>query len=110
MPPFSLGGPEGYTISPDSLELAYVMNVDSVPPASTNSDIYTVPLDGGDARKITIQPGADDSPLYSPDGKYLAFRSQPRAGYESDRWRLMVLERATGKNHQPYRDAGPLGG
>ncbi len=97
VPPFSLGGPEGYTISPDSLELAFVMNVDSVPAASTNSDIYTVPLEGGEARKITIGPGADDSPLYSPDAKYLAFRSQPRAGYESDRWRLMVLDRATGK-------------
>ena len=36
-------------------------------------------LEGGDARKITISPGADDSPLYSPDGKYLAFRSQPRS-------------------------------
>lgn len=97
VPPFSLGGPEGYTISPDSLELAFVMNVDPIPAASTNSDIYTVPLDGGEARKITIGPGADDSPLYSPDGKLLAFRSQPRAGYESDRWRLMVLDRATGK-------------
>jgi dipeptidyl aminopeptidase/acylaminoacyl peptidase len=97
VPPFSLGGPEGYTISPDSLELAYVMNVDPIPAASTNSDIYTVPLEGGEARKITIGPGADDSPLYSPDAKYLAFRSQPRAGYESDRWRLMVLDRATGK-------------
>ena len=97
VPPFSLGGPEGYTIAPDSLELAFVMNVDPVPAASTNSDIYTVPLDGGDPRKITIGPGADDSPLYSPDGKLLAFRSQPRAGYESDRWRLMVLDRATGR-------------
>ena len=97
VPPFSLGGPEGYTISPDSLELAFVMNVDPVPAASTNSDIYTVPLEGGEARKITIGPGADDTPLYSPDAKYLAFRSQPRAGYESDRWRLMVLDRATGK-------------
>ena len=97
VPPFSLGGPEGYTISPDSLELAYVMNTDPIPAASTNSDIYTVPLEGGESRKITIGPGADDSPLYSPDGKLLAFRSQPRAGYESDRWRLMVLDRATGK-------------
>jgi dipeptidyl aminopeptidase/acylaminoacyl peptidase len=96
VPPFSLGGPDGYAISPDSLELAFVVNRDPVPAASTNSDIYTVPLEGGEARKITISPGADDSPLYSPDGKYLAFRSQPRAGYESDRWRLLVLERATG--------------
>ena len=96
VPPFSLGGPDGYAISPDSQELAFVVNLDPVPAVSTNSDIYTVPIDGGDARKITISPGADDSPLYSPDGKYLAYRSQPRAGYESDRWRLMVLERATG--------------
>ena len=48
--------------------------------------------------KITIGLGADNSPLYSPDGKLLAFRSQARAGYESDRWRLMVLDRATGKS------------
>ena len=47
--------------------------------------------------KITINPGADSSPHYSPDGKYIAYRAQFRAGYESDRWRLLVLERATGK-------------
>jgi dipeptidyl aminopeptidase/acylaminoacyl peptidase len=97
VPPFSLGGPEAYAISPDSNELAFVMNVDAQPASSTNSDIYTVPLTGGDAKKITISPGGDDGPLYSPDGKYLAFRSQARARYESDRFRLMVLERATGK-------------
>jgi dipeptidyl aminopeptidase/acylaminoacyl peptidase len=96
VPPFSLGGPEGYAISPDSMELAYVINTDPNPALSTNSDIYTVPLAGGDSRKITINPAADDGPLYSPDGKYLAFRAQQRPGYESDRWRLMVLERATG--------------
>ena len=97
VPPFSLGGPEGYTISPDSTELAFVMNTDADPSSSTNSDIYSVPLEGGEARKITIGLGADDSPLYSPDGKYLAFRSQQRAGYESDRWRLMVLDRLSGR-------------
>jgi dipeptidyl aminopeptidase/acylaminoacyl peptidase len=97
VPPFSLGGPEGYAIAPDSTELVFVMNTDADPSSSTNSDIYTVPIEGGEARKITIGPGADDGPLYSPDGKYLAFRSQQRAGYESDRFRLLVLERATGK-------------
>ena len=96
-PPFSLGGPDGYAISPDSAELAYTIKMDAQPATSTNSDIYTVPLEGGDAKKITISPGGDDAPLYSPDGKYLAFRSQQRAGYESDRFRLMVLERATGR-------------
>jgi dipeptidyl aminopeptidase/acylaminoacyl peptidase len=97
VPPFSLGGPDDYTISPDSNEVAFTMNVDPEPATSTNSDIYTVPIAGGEIRKITIGMGADSSPLYSPDGKLLAFRSQARAGYESDRWRLIVLDRATGK-------------
>jgi dipeptidyl aminopeptidase/acylaminoacyl peptidase len=97
VPPFSLGGPDDYTISPDSQELAFTMNVDTDLSTSTNSDIYTVPLAGGEIRKITIGLGADNAPLYSPDGKLLAFRSQARAGYESDRWRLIVLDRATGK-------------
>ncbi len=110
MPPFSLGGPDDYAISPDSNEVAFTMNVDPNPATSTNSDIYTVPIGGGDAKKITISPGADDAPLYSPDGKYLAFRSQARAGYESDRWRLMVLERATGTHHQSHRRPRSLGG
>src|SRR6202008_2668724 len=90
------GGPDDYAIAPDSTEIAFTMNVDPDQATSTNSDIYTVPLAGGEPKKITISPGADNAPLYSPDGKYLAFRSQERAGYESDRWRLMVLERATG--------------
>jgi dipeptidyl aminopeptidase/acylaminoacyl peptidase len=96
VPPFSLGGPEGYAIAPDSAEVAYVMNSDPVPATSTNTDIYVVPIGGGESRKITSNPGADSGPTYSPDGKFLAYRSQARAGYESDRWRLIVLERATG--------------
>jgi dipeptidyl aminopeptidase/acylaminoacyl peptidase len=51
---------------------------------------------GGEAKKITINVAADLSPLYSPDGKYLAYRAQAKAGFESDKWRLVVMERATG--------------
>src|SRR5437879_3380600 len=97
VPPFSLGGPDDYAISPDSAEVAFATNADTEPATSTNSDIYTVPIDGGDLKKITTGPGADNTPLYSPDGKYLAFRSQARPGNESDRWRLMALDRATGR-------------
>lgn len=101
VPPFSLGGPDDYTISPDSIEVAFTMNVDIDAASSTNSDIYVVPLTGpekpADVRKITSGLGADASPAYSPDGRLLAFRSQSRAGIESDRWRLMVLDRASGR-------------
>ena len=97
VPPFSLGGPDDYAIAPDGKEVAFSMNSDPVPAISTNADIYAVPIGGGEMRKITSNPGADSSPLYSPNGKYLAYRSQSRAGYESDRWRLLVLERSTGR-------------
>ncbi|MBZ5610545.1 MAG: S9 family peptidase [Acidobacteriia bacterium] len=95
--PFSLGGPDDYAISPDSKEVCYVMNGDAVPATSTNTDLFVVPINGGDSKKITLNPGADVSPHYSPDGKSLAYRSQQRGGYESDRWRMMVLDRASGK-------------
>jgi dipeptidyl aminopeptidase/acylaminoacyl peptidase len=97
VPPFSLEGIDDYDISPDATEVCYGMNADPVPAISTNTDLYVVPLAGGQTRKITATPGADATPRYSPDGRYLAWRAQFRAGYESDRWRLMVLERATGK-------------
>ncbi|PWU02990.1 MAG: S9 family peptidase [Terriglobia bacterium] len=97
VPPFSLDGIDDYDVSPDGTEVCYAMNTDAVPASSTNSDLYVVPLNGGQTRKITATPGADVSPRYSPDGKYLAWRAQFRAGYESDRWRLMLLERASGK-------------
>ena len=97
VPPFSLGGPDDYAISPDGKEVCYTMNADKVPAISTNTDLFVVTIEGGPSKKITLNPAADSGPQYSPDGKYLAFRAQERPGYESDRWRLRVLERATGK-------------
>ena len=101
VPPFSLGGPDDYAISPDSKEVTFSMNTDEVPANGTNADLFVVGVDGGEARKITLNLGADSSPQYSPDGKFLAFRSQARGGYESDKWRLALLERSTGKLTYP---------
>ena len=99
VPPFTLGGPDDYAISPDSATLCFTMNADPVQATSTNTDLYTVPLAGGESRQLTTGPGADSGPVYSPDGKSLAYRSQERAGYESDRWRLMVLDLASGNTN-----------
>jgi len=96
-PPFSLGGQDDYAISADGSELCFVMNADPELAVSTNSDLWVVPIAGGGVVKITTNPAADNSPVYSPDGKYLAWRAQTKPGYESDRFRLMVLDRATGK-------------
>jgi dipeptidyl aminopeptidase/acylaminoacyl peptidase len=94
-PVFSLGGPTGYAWAPDSHEIAFVANLDAVPAASTNNDVFTLKLDQPGERpvKVSSSPGSDDAPAYSPDGKWLAFRSQARGGYESDRFRLMVFSR-----------------
>jgi dipeptidyl aminopeptidase/acylaminoacyl peptidase len=118
VPPFHTGGQDMYAISPDGQELAYTSNIDEVEAASTNSDIFTVPISvEADAlpartsqmqptrlpqqkrepRRISSSPGADETPLYSPDGKYLAWRSQARAGFEADKWRLMLQDRQSGK-------------
>ncbi|HYR22684.1 MAG TPA: S9 family peptidase [Chthoniobacterales bacterium] len=103
VPPFHLGGQDMYAISPDGQELAYTSNIKSeagpafVEATSTNNEIFIVPISGGSAKKISTSPGADSTPLYSPDGKYLAWRSQARAGFEADKWRLFVQDRQSGK-------------
>ncbi len=98
-PPFSLGGPVDYAFSPDSRELAFARNTDKVEATSTNGDIFIVPTSGGEAKRITgANKGADLSPQYSPDGRYLAYRSQAKAGFESDRWRLMLYDRKSGQS------------
>jgi dipeptidyl aminopeptidase/acylaminoacyl peptidase len=94
-PPFSLGGPEPYVFSPDSVQIAYVANNDPDLSTSTNTDIYLVPAAGGAPKLLTPGKGGDEGPLFSPDGKLLAFRTQTRSGYESDLWRLAVLDLQT---------------
>jgi dipeptidyl aminopeptidase/acylaminoacyl peptidase len=93
VPPFNLGGQDMYAISPDGQEVAYTSNIDEVEATSTNDEIFVVPIGGGTPKKISTNPGADTTPLYSPDGKYLAWRSQARAGFEADKWRLLVQDR-----------------
>jgi dipeptidyl aminopeptidase/acylaminoacyl peptidase len=98
VPPFSLeGGGCGCDFSPDAKELAFSENPDPVPAISTSVQIYTLDLTdpSSKARKISTSAGGNFDPAYSPDGKWLAWRSQARAGYESDKFRLWLYDRAT---------------
>jgi dipeptidyl aminopeptidase/acylaminoacyl peptidase len=100
-PPFSLGGPLDYAFSPDSKELAFARNTEKVEATSTNADIFVVALTGGEAKRITASSqGADLSPQYSPDGRFIAYRAQARPGYESDIWRLTLYDRQTNQTRQ----------
>jgi dipeptidyl aminopeptidase/acylaminoacyl peptidase len=97
-PVFSLGGQDNYAFSPDGQEICYTSNHDKVEATSTNNDLWIVPVNGGASKNITADnPASDSTPLYSPDGKYIAYRAQQRPGYESDRFRLMLYDRKTGE-------------
>ncbi len=96
VPPGPFGGSEGYAWSPDGRELAYTAKDQGRADAtSTDVNVYTISASGGAPVVITsANKGADQNPVYSPDGRYIAYASQARAGFESDRFRLMVYKRA----------------
>ncbi len=96
-PPIDLGGTWSYSWSPDSREIAFERNTDPVIALNTNNDIFIVPIAGGVAKRITENPGNDSQPLYSPDGKYIAYLQMKRAGFEADQKQLILYDRTTGQ-------------
>ena len=94
---FSAG--DDFHWSPDSKEIAFTA---SVLPAReeawrTNSEIVTVDVKTGVQKTLTeSNPAADAYPRYSPDGKWLAYRAQTRAGFEAEKWDIVLLDRAKG--------------
>ena len=64
---------------------------------STNSDIYIYDLNTKKTENITEEnKGYDTNPQYSPDGKYIAWQSMERDGYEADLNRLFIMNLETG--------------
>jgi dipeptidyl aminopeptidase/acylaminoacyl peptidase len=97
VPPFSLdGGGCGCAFAPDSKELAFTENLDPEPAISVSAKIFTLDLTNPAAKPAAISTslGGNFNPAYSPDGKYIAWRSEARAGYESDQFKLVVYNRA----------------
>ncbi len=72
---WALGRVSGAAISPDGMRVAYTVTRYDVEANRGNRDIWAVPLAGGEAVQMTSSPGADASPAWSPDGKWLAFVS-----------------------------------
>ena len=100
-PPVGLGGADDYNFSPDGKEIAFVMNTDKMLATSTNNDVFIIKLDDvkqGEKtsyKRISKSGGVDVNPVYSPDGKYIAFLSMERAGFEADKKRLALYDRKT---------------
>ncbi len=84
--------------TPDSKELVFVSNREGSDKEAwtTNNDVWSVPVTGGTARKLTPNPAADVQPVFTRDGKFMIVRAQRRSGFESDRWYLDIYDRASG--------------
>jgi len=105
-PPFSVGGGDEFDVSRDGKEFVFARDTEEHPEVSTNSDLFIVPLAGGDIKRITTRKGADTSPKYSPDGKLIAYHSQSRGGYESDLFELWIYDRAKGTSTRVAENFG----
>ncbi len=103
VPPLDLGSANDFNFAPDGNEIAYTMNPNKVVANSTNNEIYTVAMNGIKAdskiisKKISVSLGNDNQPVYSPNGKYIAFASMLVPGHESDKQCLVLYDRTTGK-------------
>jgi dipeptidyl aminopeptidase/acylaminoacyl peptidase len=87
------GGPEEFTFTPDGKGLVFTArDVGKSESWSTDLDLFLAPVDGpGTPRKLTEKNRATDtSPVFSPDGKTLAYLAMSRPGYESDRLRVVL--------------------
>ncbi len=93
-------GTHGYAWSPDGAELCFVSNRDAPSARSwtTNKDLFIVPTKGGTPVNLTDANEAyDGDPVYSADGRYIAFRRQDEPGYEADRFRAALYDRKSGE-------------
>ncbi len=97
VPPDERGSADDINFSPDGKELCFTAVTDKMEATSTNGDLFLVPVAGGEPKRITNNPGFDGAPTYSPDGRWIAYHAQLTAGYESDRWRIMLYDRQAGK-------------
>lgn len=82
-----------YDISPDGTEIAFAADSDTTG-IDPNFDVYVMGIESGEPRNLTTDnPANDTSPIYSPDGRSLAFRRQTLKDFYADRARLMVFDR-----------------
>jgi dipeptidyl aminopeptidase/acylaminoacyl peptidase len=94
-PIWTQGGGEEVAFSPDSREIAFSRFTENEA-LTGNSDVYVVPVEGGQAKAMTTNKGTDMTPLYSPNGRYIAYLATLRPNAATDMMRLFVYDRARG--------------
>jgi len=96
VPPIALGSSNDYSFSQDGKQIAFTMNTSDFIATSTDNDVFTIDLNEigkTSPQKIPESKGDDFQPIYSPDGRYIAFTSMKRAGFESDKQDLVLYDR-----------------
>jgi dipeptidyl aminopeptidase/acylaminoacyl peptidase len=97
-PPVSLSSGHDFDVSPDGKEICFVKNTDPMLATSTNNDLFIVDVETLKQKKITPNPALDSYPLYSPDGRYIAYAAMEKVGYEADRKVLAVYDRTESRH------------
>ncbi len=94
------GGTEQYNYSPDGTKIVYTCRkkIGYDYAHSTNSDIFLYDISTGETLNLSDGiMGYDQNPVFSHDGKMVAWESMERDGYESDKLRLMVMDLESGE-------------
>jgi dipeptidyl aminopeptidase/acylaminoacyl peptidase len=99
VPSKPFGDATEYTFSPDGNRLVFSARLKGkTEPWSTNFDLFEVGVEGGEPRNLTQDnPAWDTQPVYSPDGSMLAWRAMERAGFEADRFHIVIMDLKTGE-------------
>lgn len=96
-PIFMLGGGVGYNFSTDSKSIVFSSNREKDQVSTTNADLWLTDLEGKNLKNLTqVNKSWDGHPVFSPDGKYLAYRMQTIPGYESDKFRIALYDLSNG--------------
>jgi dipeptidyl aminopeptidase/acylaminoacyl peptidase len=95
-PIWTESGSEEVAFSPDSKEICFSRYTENEA-LTANSDLYVIPVAGGQPRAITKSKGTDTTPLYSPDGRYIAYLATLRPNAATDATRLFLYDRQTGE-------------
>ena len=94
------GGPEEITFTPDGKAVVFTArDVGPEEPWSTDFDLYLAPVDGSKPPKCLTEKNKawDTNPVFSPDGKTMAYLAMARPGYEADRLRIILRAWPNGK-------------
>lgn len=93
------GGPEEFTFTPQGYGIVFTCRDEGREEAwSVNFDLFTASIDGGSRpKRLTKRNKAwDTTPVFSSDGETLAYLAMSRAGFEADRFRIILRDWRTG--------------